>query len=257
MNKLTTSLLMGVAAVALTLAAQPVMAENHGHAHGSAFRSDSLFDFGDKDRWIIRARALMVDPDESADISPIGGTVDIDEQYVPELDFTYFFTKNVAAELILATTPHDVTGVNTAVGQVDLGDVWLLPPTLTLQYHFLPDSKTFRPYVGAGINYTYFYNEDSGAVNSIDYDDSFGAAFQAGFDYGLNDNWALNVDVKKVMINTDVSINAGGTPVSADVDIDPWIFGAGVACLARRKRNKLVRLVVCGSEAIEKEQGDE
>lgn len=195
----------------------------------SGFASDSYFDFTDKERWIIRARALMVEPDEDASISPIGGNVDIDEQYVPELNFTYFFTKNVAAELILATTPHNVTAVGTTVGQVDLGDVWLLPPTLTLQYHFMPESDSFRPYVGAGINYTHFYNADSGAVNSIDYDDSFGYALQAGFDYGIDENWALNFDVKKVMINTDVTIQSGATRINADVDIDPYIFGVGVA----------------------------
>jgi len=166
----------------------------------NSFRSESLFDFGDKERWIIRARALMVEPDESASISPIGGDVDIDEQYVPEVDFTYFFTPHIAAEAVVATTPHNVTAVNTAAGQVDLGDVWLLPPTVTLQYHFLPESDTFRPYVGAGINYTTFYNADSGAANDIDYDDSFGYALQAGFDYGINDNWAINFDAKKVMI---------------------------------------------------------
>ncbi len=195
----------------------------------STFRSESLFDFSDKERWIIRSRALMVEPDESASISAIGGNVDIDEQYVPELDFTYFFTNNIAAELILATTPHDVTAINTTAGQVDLGSVWLLPPTLNMQYHFLPQNETFRPYVGAGINYTYFYNEDKGAVNSIDYDDSFGYSLQAGFDYGINENWAINFDVKKVMINTDVRIQSGATQIDADVDINPWILGVGVA----------------------------
>lgn len=203
-------------------------ADDHSHGH-EGFRSDSLFDFGDKERWIIRARALIVEPDESASISTIGGNVDINEQYVPELDFTYFFTKNVAAELILATTPHDVTAINTSLGQVDLGDVWLLPPTLTLQYHFLPDNEGFRPYVGAGINYTLFYNEDKGAVDSIDYNNSVGYALQAGFDYGLDENWALNFDLKKVMINTDVTIQSGATRIDADVDIDPWVLGFGVA----------------------------
>ncbi|MEM6603885.1 MAG: OmpW family protein [Pseudomonadota bacterium] len=217
--------------IALMLCATQFLLSHSAQAEESksrAFRSDSLFDFTDEKRWIFRARALMVDPDESANIDTIGGSVDIDEQYVPEIDFTYFFTKNVAAELILATTPHDVTAINTASGQIDLGDVWLLPPTLTLQYHFFPDN-TFRPYVGAGINYTFFYNGDPDGVNDIDYDDSIGYALQAGFDYGLNENWAINFDVKKVMINSDVTINSGGTIINADVDIDPWIFGLGVA----------------------------
>lgn len=215
-------------AVCLFMLATTASADESNHSQ-TGFRSDSLFDFGDKERWIIRARALMVEPSEDASISVIGGNVDIDEQYVPELDFTYFFTENVAAEVILATTPHDVTAINTTLGQVDLGSVWLLPPTVTLQYHFLPDSEGFRPYVGAGINYTLFYNEDKGAVDSIDYENSLGYALQAGFDYGIDDNWALNFDVKKVMINTDVRIQSGATRIDADVDIDPWVLGVGVA----------------------------
>ncbi len=198
-------------------------------ANAAGFRSEGLFDLGDKDRWIVRARAIGVLPDEGAAVSLIGGDVDIDDQVVPELDFTYFFTRHVAAELILATTPHDVTAINTSLGNVDLGDVWLLPPTLTLQYHFTPDSKTFRPYVGAGVNYTHFYNADPGAMDRIDYDSSFGYALQAGFDYGLSDNWAVNFDVKKVMINTDATLYTGGTTIAADVDIDPWVVGVGVA----------------------------
>ena len=142
---------------------------------------NKIFDFKDLNRWIFRLRLLNVDPDEDSNISTIGGQADVDDAFVPEFDITYFFTKNIAAELILAVTPHDVVANNTALGNVDLGDVWLLPPTLNLQYHFCPDSK-FRPYVGAGINYTVFFNEDSGAVDSIDYDNGFGYSLQAGFD---------------------------------------------------------------------------
>lgn len=219
---------ISAAALSAVLLSVPAFAADSDY-NNQGFKSDSLFDFMDKERWIVRTRMLMVEPDEGANISGIGGDVDIDEQYVPELDFTYFFTPNIAAELILATTPHNVTAINTAAGQVDLGDVWLLPPTLTFQYHFLPHSDTFRPYVGAGINYTLFYNADSGAANSIDYDDSFGYALQAGMDYGITENWALNLDVKKVMINTDVTIQSGANTINADVDIDPWVFGIGAA----------------------------
>ncbi|MEO1039286.1 MAG: OmpW family protein [Pseudomonadota bacterium] len=203
-------LLAAASAVAFTTLAAPAMAEQ-----------------GD---WLIRLRAITVSPDESADITPIGGDADISTSTVPELDITYFFSDNIAAELILGVTPHDVTAVGTALGDLDLGDVTLLPPTLTLQYHFNPTGE-FRPYVGAGVNYTLFFNEDlpSGSpLTSIDYDPSFGFAAQAGFDYALNERWFLNVDLKKVLINTDVTIDAGalGT-VQADVDIDPWIFGVG------------------------------
>ena len=181
--------------------------------------------------WLFRLRALNVSPDEGASITPIGGDVSIDSSIVPEFDITYFFTDNIAAELILGVTPHDVKAVNTSLGELDLGDVTLLPPTLTLQYHFNPEGQ-FRPYVGAGINYTHFFNEDlpsGSALNSISYDASFGWAAQVGFDYAINEKWFFNVDLKKVSINTDVTIDAGalGT-VKADTDIDPWIFGVGV-----------------------------
>jgi outer membrane protein len=173
--------------------------------------------------WVLRARAISVTPDESATVTVLGGGVDADTQIVPELDISYFFTDNIAAELIAATTNHNVTA--TAGGQ-DLGDVWLLPPTLTLQYHFVNETA-FKPYVGAGVNYTMFYGEESGrSITSIDYGDSFGPALQAGIDYKIDDKYSLNLDVKKIWINTDVKINGGA--IRADVDLNPWVVGAGI-----------------------------
>ncbi|MCB0470335.1 MAG: OmpW family protein, partial [Flavobacteriaceae bacterium] len=96
--------------------------------------------------WQVRLRGIAVIPNESATIEAIGGDVAISNAFVPELDFTYFFNKNLAVELILGTTRHDVKAVSTAVGDIDLGDVWLLPPTLTLQYHL--NTETVRPYIG-------------------------------------------------------------------------------------------------------------
>tara|TARA_A100000171_G_C2092164_1_gene125125 strand:- start:99 stop:710 length:612 start_codon:yes stop_codon:yes gene_type:complete len=170
--------------------------------------------------WLIRVRGIYVSPDESASVRGLAGSVEADGSLVPELDISYFFTDNIAAELILATSNHDMS----ATAGVDLGDVWVLPPTLTLQYHFSP-KETFRPYVGAGINYTIFYGEDKGAVASIDYEDGFGYALQAGADFDLGNQWVFNIDVKKLWLNTDVTINGGA--ITADVDLDPWIFGAG------------------------------
>lgn len=175
---------------------------------------------------LIRGRMLAVIPDESASISAIGGDVDISNAYVPELDLTWFFTKNIAVEAIAAITPHDVKATNTSLGNVDLGSVWLLPPTVLLQYHH-PFGK-WKPYVGAGVNYTVFFNEDApgGTVTNISYDNSFGWALQAGVDYMLTEHWLLNLDLKKLFLNTDVNINNGA--IKASVDIDPWIVGVGV-----------------------------
>lgn len=196
--------------------------------------------FADDNPWQIRARILGVFPYESGDLSvggaPLAGDVDIDAGYVPELDISYFFTDNISAELILGVTPHDVKATNVAAvggADVDLGDVTLLPPTLTLQYHFRNESN-FTPYIGAGLNYTLFFDENPGPVaDDIDYDPSCGGAVQLGFDYdldGVPGGWLLNFDVKKIWINTDVTVDfttALGAKVNADVDINPLVVGLG------------------------------
>ena len=185
--------------------------------------------FAQDTKWKMRFRGIAVVPSESAVIDVIGGDIAIRKAIVPEVDFTYYFTENWAAELILATTNHDVGAVGTAAGDINLGDVWLLPPTLTLQYHLTSMDK-FEPYFGAGFNYTIFYGADAGDVDEVSYDNSFGVALQFGFDYDLNDKWFLNVDLKKVFLNTDATVNATtalGATVGAAVDIDPLILGFG------------------------------
>jgi len=177
--------------------------------------------------FLVRARGILVVPDVSSTVSLIGGDVDADNSAVPEVDFSYFFTDNIAVELILATTRHDMSVDSSAIGDVDLGEVWLLPPTLTVQYHFKLDSG-FTPYVGAGLNYTIFYGEDApgGTVVAIDYENGIGYALQVGLDYGVGENWVINADLKKIFLNTDVKVNGGA--INADVDLDPWIFGVGI-----------------------------
>lgn len=171
--------------------------------------------------WQLRFRAIDVSPQESSS-GTIAGKATADSAVMPELDITYFLTDQFSFELILATSKHDI---GWQPGGLDLGDVWVLPPTLTAQYHFMHD-RQFSPYVGAGVNYTVFYNADPGAFNSVEYKNGFGYALQLGADYKLDANWMLNADVKKIFLNTDVSVNNGA--VRADVDLDPWVFGLGV-----------------------------
>ena len=175
---------------------------------------------------LVRVRAIYVVPDEGGTTS-IGGTVGINNEIVPELDFTYFMTDNVGVELILATNKHHVTALNTALGpSVPLGNLMLLPPTLLLQYHFNP-KEDFSPYIGAGVNYTFYYNENAagGVITAIDANDGFGFALQAGFDVKIDDDWSFNVDVKRLFLSNGVKINGGA--VTAEVTIDPWLFGVG------------------------------
>jgi outer membrane protein len=174
----------------------------------------------------VRLRGIGVVPTERGAIKEANGgstglSATLGNDYVPEVDVSYFVTPNIALELIAATTKHDVG----ASDGTNLGSIRLLPPTLTLQYHFAPTAR-FSPYIGAGLNYTFFYNEKSGDVDSVKYDDNIGYALQAGIDYAIVGAWSLNIDVKKLWLSTDVKVNGGA--LKADVDINPWIFGVGV-----------------------------
>lgn len=175
-----------------------------------------------KERFQIRARALGVLPDEDSDVN-IGGDVDVGDALTPELDLTYFITPNIGVEAIAGTAQHSLT----YTGGADLGSTWILPPTVTLQYHFTPDN-TFSPYLGAGVNYSYFYGEETGeGFDDLDVEGGFGFALQAGADIWINENWGVNFDVKKIFLDVDGKLNGGA--VRADIDLDPWLVGAGVS----------------------------
>ncbi len=189
-------------------------------------------------KWQFRLRGVGVVANESATISAIGGDVNISNDLIPELDITYFFTKNLAAELILGTSKHNVRTVGSdlspiggGIADLDLGSVRLLPPTLLAQYHFYPN-ETVKPYIGAGINYTLFYDVEAGnVVKDIEYDNALGFAFQIGSDFFFTDNFFVNLDVKYILLKTDVTVDASnlaaGLSIPAEVEINPLLIGLG------------------------------
>ncbi|MDH5358312.1 MAG: OmpW family protein [Gammaproteobacteria bacterium] len=196
--------------------------------------------------WLIRGRVINVNPnDDSGNLYVMpaasyvngGEGVEVNSDTVPELDITYMINRNWGVELILGYSDHTIKGEK---GQAALGDVIdakVLPPTLTLQYHFAPDSN-IRPYVGAGINYTYFFDEEvAGSVldtagSKVDLDSSWGLAAQAGVDVALNDDWFVNLDVKYIDIDTEAHFTniAGGAYKKAKItaDVDPFVWGIGI-----------------------------
>ena len=186
------------------------------------------FDGGawDKERFQIRLRGIGVIPSDGG-TTTIGGMPDAENAVVPEFDISYFITRNIALELILATSPHDIRLNNSAVGDLDLGDTMVLPPTLTLQYHFNRDAP-FSPYIGAGVNYTITYAEDPGADTArLKAGNSFGVAVQAGADIWLNDHWGINIDAKKIWLDVSASVNGGA--ITGTVKLNPWVIGGGIA----------------------------
>lgn len=186
--------------------------------------------------WLIRLRGIVVSPTEtSSEVSGFPGSgVGVSDAVMPEVDFTYMITRNIGTELIVSSTRHEASGKGSLAAIDTVASTWVLPPTLTAQYHFAPGGKV-RPYVGAGINYTIFYSEDaSGALESalgptkVNMDDSVGYALQAGVDIDLNERVFLNLDVKYIDMDTTAHLRTGAGTSRVDISIDPIVFGAGV-----------------------------
>lgn len=213
MNKYTVALIAGLALAGVVPGGLQA-AENY-----AGFKAGDI---------LVRGRGLAVVPNTSSSVTPIGGEVDADVSAIPELDATYFFTPNIAVEAIAGFTRHTLKDKNSSLGDVELGKVSLLPPTITAQYHFMPNER-IKPYVGMGVNYTIFFDKElpgAGPVTSIRYDNAFGAAFQAGVDFHIRDNWYANIDVKHILLSTHAEINKGA--IGADVDINPTLVGIGI-----------------------------
>ena len=185
--------------------------------------------FAEKGDFVVRARVTHIAPDESSHlVSAVGDRLEVDSNTIPEIDFSYYITKNIAAELILAIgTRHDVniggSGLNAGTR---LGSINLLPPTLTAQWHFNPD-QTIDPYVGAGVSYIRAMDRNLNlSTTGITVErNMFGPALQAGVDYNLQNKWLVNFDVKKIWFSTDVHANGLGKIDS--LDIDPWVVSFG------------------------------
>ena len=202
----------------------------------SAFATPAMAAAGDT---YVRVRGIVVSPTEkSGGILPAlpTETVKVNNAVTPEVDITRMVSDNIGFELIAATSKHSASGVTGVTGGIGkLASTWVLPPTLTAQYHLAPNSKV-RPYVGAGINYTLFYSEKASnafeaAAGStrVKMKSSFGWAGQVGVDIDLSDKMFLNFDVKYVDMDTKATLVTTGLGTqTVKVSLDPLIFGVGV-----------------------------
>lgn len=175
---------------------------------------------------MVRVRALSLTPADKSDAIPslsvAADAITVSSKIFPEVDVSYFFSKNIAAELVL-TYPqqHDVK-----LNDAKIGTFKHLPPSLLVQYHFIPDG-VFRPYVGAGANLTLISNVDINVpgVGALDLEkSSVGVVGQVGADIKVGAKHFINLDLKKVTIGSDVT--KGGTKVSA-VKVDPFLLSVG------------------------------
>lgn len=215
------------------------------------------FAVADQGDWLVRLRGIAIVPNDDSGLialetggtsTPLSGSgVTADASFVPELDVTYMFHKNWGLEVIAGIANHDVNlsgpgPVLAGLGLTDnfkIFDTWVLPPTVTLQYHFMPD-KNIRPYAGFGVNYTAFLWDDAtdglesvvGPV-AVNTDNGWTWAAQVGVDIDLNDRWYFNLDLKYINIDTTASLfikNGGlaGTGLRVDLDVDPFVVGGGI-----------------------------
>jgi len=183
--------------------------------------------------FMIRGLVTGVVPDTDASVYAggsriAGANAEVSDEVIPATTLTYFFNDNLALELFCCFAKHELDGTGTISGLGEIADTWIFPPALTAQYHF-NSGGTFKPYVGAGLQYIAFFNEGTGqnrlGATSVDIDDAVGFTLQAGLDVSIGNGWYLNADVKKTWLDTEVHWN--GTGVRADADIDPLIVSAG------------------------------
>lgn len=197
--------------------------------------------------YLARARVINVAPSvDSQEITLIGGgafpaagsQIDAESQPTIDVDFTYFVTNNFGIELLLDTTSlHEINGAGAIGSAGKLGEVRALPPALIAQYHFTP-GKRIRPYVGAGINYTFFLNEETtptldsvvpGSTSGLEVDDTFALVAQAGVDIDIDNDWYFNVDLKYIALDTTATISSDGVAAATvDFELNPVVFGAGL-----------------------------
>lgn len=172
--------------------------------------------------WLVRARAVQVDMKNSGNTATTA-LLSVDDKTIPEVDISYFFNKNIAAELIL-TVPQKQ---HVYLSGADKGTFKHLPPTLTVQYHFT-NFNGYKPYVGAGVNFTKICKENITITSANDTrleNNSTGFALQAGVDIPLTKQVSFNVDVKKIQLKSDVYV--GGSNVGT-LKLDPVLVGVGI-----------------------------
>lgn len=171
-------------------------------------------------QWLARVGAYGVFPEsDNLTLAP-GVNVDVDDGYSLGFNFTYMVNPNIGIELLAALPfTHDIS----LTGQGKIGDTKQLPPTLSVQYHLMPQG-TVHPYIGLGLNYTNFFSESS-RLGSLKLDNSWGLAGQLGIDIDVAPNWFVNADLRYISIKSDATLNGVGI---GTVDINPWVVGLTV-----------------------------
>jgi len=166
--------------------------------------------------WSLGLGYATVDPkSDNGTVADLDMNVKSDESFIFTAE--YFVWDNVGLEL-LAATPFDH---DFRLGDDISGSVEHLPPTLSLNYH-VPTGTAWKPYFGAGINYTTFSDESISIDGDLELDDSWGIALQAGLDYQVSSSGAIRLNLRWFDIDADATLD--GDDIGT-VEIDPFLFG--------------------------------
>jgi outer membrane protein len=219
-NEMNRNMTLAAAVAVMTLAT--------GAATGASAQTANDWQVARKGDWIVTGR--ITDVSSGADDSiftsagvDTGLNVDVGNSTMPTLGFTYFLTDNLSVEAILGATQHEIRAQGGAT-DVAVHETWVLPPVVTLQYRPMPEARV-SPYVGAGLNYMLFFEGQDRNGFTVDLEDGFGYALQAGADVAITGPWTLNVDVKKVWFDSNATINGGA--LTSDVNLDPLVVSVG------------------------------
>lgn len=216
-----TSIRLGFAALLAATAFTPALAQ-------SILSGPTGYQAGDV---VVHLSAIGVIPENFASSVETGGSV-IPGEHVkvsagisPELDASYFLTPYLSIQAIAATTRHNVSISGPVNAKV--GSTWVLPPTVTLQYHF-PQMGMIRPYVGVGLTVAFFYDQHvaNGITKFGGLSTGVGPALNAGFDVPVTGNWVANFDVKQIFLVTGTHVDNGG--INALTELSPTVVGVGV-----------------------------
>ena len=171
--------------------------------------------------FIVRMGGIKVAPDVSSDafdsaLPVVGGLeVDVDDDTQLGLTFAYMVTDSIGVELVGATPfTHDII-LDTGGSGVVIGETSHLPPTLLAQF-YAPQLGPVRGYLGAGVNYTLFFDDSiddavvspllGGADVDVKLSNSVGFAWEVGADFLINENWLLNASVWNIDIDTEARL---------------------------------------------------
>ncbi|VTZ24555.1 Uncharacterized outer-membrane protein y4mB [Methylocella tundrae] len=187
--------------------------------------------------WQVRLRAVGVIPTSGGIVQtvPAGAFVSAglkaSDAVIPELDVSYFFTRNIAVEAICCVSYHKLYLDGGALNGQQAASTWLFPPTVLLQYHWTNFGQ-FQPYIGVGGNYTVYFSQHATEplLNTVAIQNSWGVAGQIGFDYMIDEHWGFNFDVKKILMNPHVygTVSPGVASISGQGNISPWMIGGGI-----------------------------